>query len=70
MSPRAIALVAKSNTNGTPPGRGHANAIGFVPNTGSLPPSGATQLWLGFIAMPTSPSAAIASTSGQSAEKW
>ncbi|MDI9654504.1 hypothetical protein QM306_40610, partial [Burkholderia cenocepacia] len=39
------------------------DAIGLVPNTGSRPPSGATQLWLGFIAMPTSPSAAIASTS-------
>lgn len=41
-----------------------------MPNTGLLPPAGATQLWLGFMAMPTSPSAAIASTSGHSAEKW
>ncbi|MNN53922.1 hypothetical protein D3C81_1687100 [compost metagenome] len=65
-----MALVAKSNTKGGRPVRGQAKASGLVPNTPLLPPTGATQAWLGVMAMPTSPCAAIASTSGQSAEKW
>src|SRR5450830_172678 len=70
ISPLATALVAKSNTYGTPPGRGHENAIGLVPNTGLVPPAGATQLWLGVSARPIRPSAASCSTSGHRAEKW
>ncbi|MNL60519.1 hypothetical protein D3C87_1843360 [compost metagenome] len=70
ISPRATMLVAKSNTYGLPAGRGQANAMGFVPNTGRVPPAGATQLWLGVMAMPARPCSAMASTSGHNAEKW
>ncbi len=65
-----MALVAKSKTKGSRPSRGQAKASGLVPNTPWRPPSGATQAWLGVMAMPTRPSAAMASTSGHSAEKW
>ena len=41
-SPRAATLVAKSNTYGSPPGRGQPKANGFVPNSASVPPAGAT----------------------------
>ena len=65
-----MALVAKSKTKGSRPSRGQENASGLVPNTPLRPPSGATQAWLGVMAIPTRPWAAMASTSGHSAEKW
>ncbi len=42
ISPRAIAEVAISNTSGSPPGRGHPNEIGLVPNVLLDPPAGVT----------------------------
>ncbi|GAO22956.1 hypothetical protein ALISP_2776 [Alicycliphilus sp. B1] len=68
-SPRAMALVAKSKTNGCCPGRGQPKAMGLVPNTGWRPPAGATQAWLGVSASAASPWAVMASISGHSAEK-
>src|SRR6201999_1173489 len=39
--PRATLDNDRSITSGEPPGRGQANAIGLVPNTGLEPPHGA-----------------------------
>ena len=69
MSPRAMALVAKSKMNGCLPARGQPKAMGLVPKIGLLPPAGATQAWLGLQARATSPASVSASISTHNAEK-
>ena len=44
--------------------------MGLVPNSGRVPPAGATQAWLGVQASPTSPASVNGSISANSAEKW
>ncbi|MCY1526749.1 hypothetical protein D9M68_617890 [compost metagenome] len=65
-----MALVARSNTSGSPPLRGAAKAMGLVPNRALWPPWGTTQVMLLTKLRATSPSRAKGSTSGQSAAKW
>jgi hypothetical protein len=63
------ALVAISTINGGLSRRGQPKAIGLVPNSGRVPPAGATQAWLGVQASPTSPASVNGSISANSAEK-
>ena len=70
ISPRALALDAWSKTRGgRPPSRGHANDIGLVPQSGFVPPAGATYNIAATNAKPTSPRSARASVSGHRAAK-
>ncbi len=70
ISPRAVAAEAWSNTIGGRPSRGQANAIGLVPNSGLVPPAGATVLVAAVKANATRPCSARRSTSGHSAAMW
>ena len=70
ISPRAVALVAKSNTYGSSGlRRGKPKPSGLVPNKGSRLPAGATQAWLGVMLMAISPARVSCSTSTHKAEK-
>ena len=66
---QAAALVAISTINGGLSCRGQPKAMGLVPNSGRVPPAGATQAWLGVQASPTSPASVNGSISANSAEK-
>ena len=65
-----MTLDAWSQTSGSLPGRGQANAIGLVPSTLRLPPHTTIRRRPLTIASAMNPSAANGSMSGHSAAKW
>jgi len=65
-----MTLDAWSQTSGSLPGRGQANAIGLVPSNLRLPPHTTIRCRPLAIASAINPGAANGSISGQTAAKW